>query len=252
MTPSLSKLTPKDALKLSSSFGAAMVVNTVTGFGGALLFMPLGMQVVPSSLDLVAGTMVPYMGNSILILLGGRDKVDFRLIFLRVLPWSALGMGAGMKLAKKMAGNELKKALGVFLLSVAFSKIYELFRQRDQAKKPPSPVPISGLLLGGLIQGIYGTGGPPIVWALARANLERDVFLNTSAAIWVFLGVIQLAGLRAAGNLNSSHVKLSAVLFPGMIAGTILGTILQKRVPEHEARILLYAMLAGSGIMLLK
>eukprot|EP00747_Dinoflagellata_sp_TGD_P194507 gnl/TRDRNA2_/TRDRNA2_62007_c0_seq1.p1 gnl/TRDRNA2_/TRDRNA2_62007_c0~~gnl/TRDRNA2_/TRDRNA2_62007_c0_seq1.p1 ORF type:complete len:245 (+),score=30.73 gnl/TRDRNA2_/TRDRNA2_62007_c0_seq1:89-736(+) len=215
--------------------------------------MPLGMQLLPV-VDLISAGLLPAIVNNGMVLRQSWDKVPRDLLCRRVLPWMSAGVILGMGIATVVTGNGLKKGLGVFVVVVSFHKLYELLLSSGDSSKPiaTAPVPIAGVLAAGLIHGVYSTGGPPLVWSIGRANLDRDAFRGIMAAIWVPMTFVQAAGVLVRGSLTLSHVVLGLATFPGMVVGMVLGNYLRSLLPERELKLVIYSMLAISGASLLR
>eukprot|EP00928_Gymnodinium_smaydae_P050767 TRINITY_DN34332_c0_g1_i1.p1 TRINITY_DN34332_c0_g1~~TRINITY_DN34332_c0_g1_i1.p1 ORF type:complete len:264 (-),score=26.66 TRINITY_DN34332_c0_g1_i1:397-1149(-) len=244
-------LSPTETLLFVAYMICATTVQTMVGFGGGLIIMPLGMQLLPGA-DVMAAILAPNQVNNVFVVWKDRHHIQKDILFFQVLPWMASGLALGFCLQSVLTGTELKTGLGVFIIVASFSKLYELFVASDSSKAPPTRIPIIGVFAAGVIHGLYSTGGPPLVWALGRANLDRNTFRGTMAAIWVIVTLLQGLGLFMKGSFTLSHLMLGVSLMPGTTIGTFIGSHLRNMLPERELRIFIYSMLAACGASLLR
>eukprot|EP00929_Paragymnodinium_shiwhaense_P016462 TRINITY_DN124837_c0_g1_i1.p1 TRINITY_DN124837_c0_g1~~TRINITY_DN124837_c0_g1_i1.p1 ORF type:complete len:256 (-),score=47.29 TRINITY_DN124837_c0_g1_i1:327-1094(-) len=242
-----------DVLTLVAYQTLSSCVQTMAGFGGGLMMMPLGMRLLPA-VDLIAAIWGPNQALNIGLALSDRKHVQVELLMQRILPWMGVGLVAGMYLARVVSGDFLKKGLGFFIILVSSTKLYQLtLKGSAPAKKTQTDhVPLIGLLAAGFIHGMYSTGGPPLVWAVGSANLDRDAFRGTMAAVWICISMVQLGGLIVQGSFQVAHVVLGLCLVPGLLAGSKLGNFLRSLMPEMELHIFINILLAASGASLLK
>jgi len=251
-----------DTLKFITFMMLSTVVQTMVGFGGGLIVMPLGMTLLPA-VDVMASIILPFLFANFSILAKDSRYIHRDIFFLRVLPWMGMGVAIGLAMTARVKGNELKRGLGMFILACSFSKLYELFSVPKEAKnesnkpkkaavEPEGTVPFVGLFLAGLLHGLYSTGGPLLVWSIGRANLDRNAFRGTMAAVWVLVSLLQAVGLFAMGAFNIRHILLGIALLPGTSIGAMVGNFTRDLLPERELKIFIYGTLAASGATLLR
>eukprot|EP00931_Biecheleriopsis_adriatica_P095709 TRINITY_DN69320_c0_g1_i1.p1 TRINITY_DN69320_c0_g1~~TRINITY_DN69320_c0_g1_i1.p1 ORF type:complete len:243 (-),score=29.18 TRINITY_DN69320_c0_g1_i1:16-744(-) len=211
MSPQSFRLCPRDVGSLAALLGLASTVQAVIGFGGNMIFMPLAARFLAPA-DLVSSTWLPGVLRAILMLVSDRRHIDSNILFRRVLPWTLLGLGGGMQVASRLQGNQMRKLLGVFVTCVAGAKLFELFKKSTPEVSKKAEIPVAGLIAGGFFHGIYSTGGPPLVWAIGRADLDRDTFRSTLTANLGVLTLLQGAGLWASGKLTRGQLLLGTAL----------------------------------------
>jgi hypothetical protein len=102
----------------------------------------------------------------------GRDgwrAVAWRVLLVEISPMVACGAAIGLALFHVPAKGALAFGFGVFVAGLAVMRLARV------GGGPLSRVVRLGLLgLGGVAHGLFGTGGPMIVYVLGRRDAERE------------------------------------------------------------------------------
>ena len=106
------------------------------------------------------------------------------------------------------------------------------------------------MFVAGITHGLFASGGPLLVYALAGLAMEKSAFRATLTAVWLVLNTLLLLAFAVDGSLLPSLGKV-AWLMPVLIAGLVLGEYLHHRVQEDRFRQLVYAMLLITGTLLI-
>lgn len=224
----------------------ANLVQTAIGFGSMLICVTLAASFWPV-LELPPLLIPLSLTQTSLIVLRHRAAVDRRLLFRRVLPVMGLGMAGGLAIAGTAEAPWVRPALGAMVLVLACR---ELWRSRSAA--PPSWGVSMGALLGaGVVHGVYATGGPLLVWALGREDLDRHTFRATLTAVWQVLAAVLIAVFVARGQIDGASATRSALLLVPMGLGIVLGERLHDRIEEDRFRTAVWVLLALASIPLL-
>jgi uncharacterized membrane protein YfcA len=76
-----------------------------------------------------------------------------------------------------------------FVVVLSTLMLLQMSRHPQQGPRPLSTAqrwPI--LFLGGVIHGLYSTGGPMVVYYLAREPIDKKAFRTTLAMVWLITG----------------------------------------------------------------
>ncbi|MBF6618269.1 MAG: sulfite exporter TauE/SafE family protein [Candidimonas sp.] len=222
MVPEISLLLPFALVVLF-----AVYFHTVTGFGLAMIIMALasGASIV-SVATLASVVSIVTLMNSGVALRGNLHHVPWQAtgpMVLAVLPASVLGVVLLDYLSSE-AADIIQVLLG---LVIAFGGLNFAWR--------PRPVPeVSGSasfayygFLGGLVGGMFGIPGPPLIFQLYR----QPMTLAQIRSALIFLNAM-IAGARtlfvaAQGELHAQELVLSAICLPLVALATVAG----KRYP---------------------
>lgn len=229
----------------------AFTVEGTLGFGSTVLTLALAAHLLP--VEAVVAAMLPVnLAMSGWLALCDRAEIDGRLLFGRVLPWMGLGTLAGLRLHALGGEWSIKAAFAVLVVLLAVLELARMTRAR-LVEAPPLPPAraAAGLVLAGLVHGVFATGGPLAVYVLGRALVDKGRFRATLSALWILLNLLLLASYARAGDLDGASLRLSAALVPSLLLGGLLGQRLHERVPLHRFRLGVFVVLLLAGISLL-
>ncbi len=229
----------------------AFCVEAVVGFGATVLAVTLGAQLVPISTLLPA--FVPLnLGLSTYLCLRERSHIDARVLGRSVLPLVGAGAIAGMAAFALQGAAWLLLGFALFVGALALFELRRALRPADpSATTTPLPRPLAwGLLLaGGFVHGLFGSGGPMIVYVLGRSLPEKRRFRATLACLWLLLNLALMANLARLGHVSAATLGHTVSLLPALALGAFVGDWVHHRVAERPFRIaaaVLLLVAAGS------
>ncbi len=228
---------------------AAQVVETIAGFGATVIFLSIGVHFVPLDWLVVTLVLIALLQSS-WIVLRGRSHVRLRLLFTRILPFCALGLGAGNLVFQYTDASLLKTILGLFVVVFSSWRLWQLFGKADE--QPLSPMAGAGFLVGGgFFHGLFASGGPLVVYFASRTIEGRHAFRATLSSLWLALNTTLLVSYALHGQLVRAPVTLAATLLPAVGIGILIGEIIHHRVDEILFRKVVQFLLLLTGIFLL-
>jgi hypothetical protein len=236
---SLGSLAALEAIAL-----AAFAMEGSLGFGGTLAAATLGAQVVP--LRVLLPAFVPLdLAVSVYLVARGTRAVAWRVLAREVGPPAGAGAAVGLALGGLAGATWLPLAFGLLVVALA---ALELGRP---AARPIARGPRGGMLaLGGLVHGLFGTGGPLVVYVVRRRLVEPGVFRATLGVLWLVLDAALIARFAAGGRYDRDAIELLGVLAlalaPGLYAGERLHAALD---PRRFTRAAWLVLLAAGGAL---
>ncbi len=224
----------------------AYTVLGFSGFGAILVALPLMAHI------LSVRVAVPVLLVSDLFasgLMGVRNRLVIdRGEILRLLPWFLGGMLIGLLLLSSASERVLLTGLGVFVISLALWNL--LGKPGTQPVSPLWAVPAG--LVGGTFSSLFGTGGAIYTLYLARRLPDVARLRATVGALVLGSAVIRLVMFTAGGLFNPAGVvELAFTLVPFSVAGCLLGSRLQARLPQQQIRRVIWSLLVFSGASVL-
>lgn len=150
--------------------------------------------------------------------------------------------------AKMVSADSFKLLLGVVL--ILFS-LYFLFFYKRIRMKPGLRNGILAGCLGGTLNGLFSTGGPPVVLYLSCAMPEKIAYFATIQFYFCFTNLYATAMRAANGMLSSSVLLYAAVGAVGCLAGDFLGRIVFDKLDGDKLRRIIYIGMIISGVMML-
>lgn len=239
-------------MDVPASFGLvlflAFLVESAVGFGSALVTVSLGGHLMP--LDRLFPVFQPLsVMLSLTLVIRGRAHINTRFLFREVLPAMLPGVLVGMALFRIGQPTALLFAVGV---AIAVLASFELQRTlRGQETLPLPPLVRSGVLLfAGVIHGLFGTSGPPVVWVATRTLPDKTEFRATLALLWLTLSLLLVAGYVVDGTLRLPQLRQSALLAVPLVLGFVVGNLLHDRVPQRAFRLGVCVLLVVAGVAL--
>jgi len=227
------------------------VVESVAGFGATILALTLGARFFP--IEELIPILVPLnVLLSAYIVLTYRRDINWHLLKTRILPFTLIGMPIGIWIFRMAPGASLKLAFGVIVVSLG---VFELVRGLQTQRTEPKPLGILGsagfLIAGGIMQGLYASGGPFVVYYFSRTVKEKAAFRTTLSFLWLVLNILLIFSLVQGAQINSYTLQFSLYLLPFVLAGIFVGTRVHSWVSERQFKLAVYALLALAGLSLI-
>ncbi|MBL7944954.1 MAG: sulfite exporter TauE/SafE family protein [Flavobacteriales bacterium] len=221
----------------------AEVLGTIGGFGSSMLVMPIAGLLLPFDQALGLTAVLHVFSNAAKMLLF-RQAVSKRLLLTLGLP-AIVGVLVGARLTYYLDESALALSLGLLLVLLSAF----LLVKRSWKLRPTDRNAVLGGLVSGSIAGISGTGGAIRGITLAAFDLEKLVFVSTSA--WIDMGVdlSRTVVYAAQGYVTSDVLNHLPVLAAASFAGTWIGRRLLKRIPQERFRVLVLSLVMAMGIV---
>jgi len=223
----------------------ASLLKGITGFGFALLSMPLLLFVYPVKF-LIPVLTIFNLFTSILIVLSKKQKKEG--IKAVVLPlWGVVGIIPGILFLHSQSDHSLKIFAGIMLSLLAFAF---LFGYRFKIRSPWRATMIAGLI-SGFLNGSISVGGPPLAFFLTSIKEDNEGFRMKFAWFSIATASSALIGYASAGLVSHETLRLSMIMLPVLITGTFVGKKVSKYIPIETFRKICILISLISGIMVL-
>ena len=233
-------------LAAAAAVAVAYTVYGLTGFGAAIVAIPLLAQFLPLRVAVPMLLLFDLMAGLLLGLKNHRsiDKPEL----LRLVPFLLLGMVAGVYLLARAPERWLLAVLGLFAMLYA---AWNLLRRPATGPIAPGWAVPAGLL-GGAFTAMYGTGGPIYASYLARRVSDKDVLRASVAALIFGAGWVRLVMFTASGfYAQRGLLELVAMLVPAALLGYFMGSRLHARLSGPQALKVVWLLVLAAGIGLL-
>lgn len=229
----------------------ATYVQTLTGFAFGLVLLSLVTTFKLASVSDAANT------ASVLTLINA--AVFFRTD-RQAPPWALMRPALATSLVTVLLGvlllgwmnnhaaGWLETALGVAIILCAASLV---MRRRQTARVgPPGGFAIAGAL-SGLMGGLFGTSGPPIVFYLYRQPLTADVIRRALLVMFASNAIVRLVLVAFSIGVSAHALLLCALSVPIVHITTRLTLRVPPPVRPALMRPLVAALLALSGLAMI-
>jgi uncharacterized protein len=221
----------------------AALVQAVTGFGFALVAVPL-LTLVIGPQDAVICASTASLAMTLRLCWTNRSLVDWP-ITRRLLGWTLLGMPFGLLLLRTLADSALAVIIAVVVLGCCL-----LVWRRWTIPAVGLPAAVVGVVTG-VLATATGTNGPPLVAAVHSTGVSPAVFRATMAALLSGCGVVGVGLWIGSGVVTATDWVRVAFGLPVCFAGAWIGRRLVARVDAVRFRqIVLSALVASSAVAL--
>ena len=179
---------------------------------------------------------------NLLVYLRARRSLDLKWI-VPLLVSGVAGIPAGIWLLRTADESLLKAVIGAV---VTLSALVFLFGARLRVRRERLVmIPVG--LLSGVLNGCTTFSGPPVILFFANQNVAKHRFRAGLAAYFLILNIVAVPAFAAGGVLTLETAGNAALLFPGVVAGSLLGIHLAGRVPQETFRRIALTALALLG-----
>jgi len=233
------------ALIVLAGFFAAGLAKGTFGLGMPFFGMPVMTAAIPFQTALAMFVVPNFTANFQQMLMGGRVKV-----YLRRFGWLLATMMATVPFSVQMiVGVDQETCLLVFgVLAAVFAaaQMFPIsFTVTPEQERWLSP--LMGLF-SGLLAGLSGLYGPPLIVYLMALKLPKDDFV-AALSLMYFLGSIALYGALAFAQILTLKV-VAASAVGAVIIGVMVyfGQFIRARIAEDRYRKLILVMLMAIGV----
>lgn len=222
----------------------AGLIQSVTGFGSGIfmmvffpIFFPiLGASALSSAISLAGSGSLAWHY---------RKHCQWKLTLIPALVY-ILVSSVAVLLAPYLPTATLKKVFGVFLMILAV--YFLVFSSRLKIKANLASATVCGTLAG-ILGGLFGIGGPPMVIYFLAALDDKEEYLGTIQLHFFVTGVYMLLFRIYKGIYTMDMIPYTILGMVGIMIGKKLGTKIVDRINADTMKKLVYAFLGVSGFL---
>ena len=206
----------------------AEIIGTVGGFGSSVFFVPIANFYLDFH-SVLGITALFHLSSNVSKIVLFRDGIDKKLLINIGIP-SIIFVVLGGLLSERMASSILEMLLGFFLIGLS---IYFLINNNVQISTGKSQMYFGGAI-SGFASGLIGTGGAVRGITMSAFNLEKTVYVATSAAIDLSIDLSRTVVYVYNGYLNKTNIVYVPVLLIIGFIGTYLGKKILNKLPQDK------------------
>ncbi|WP_439861963.1 TSUP family transporter [Pseudomonas sp. MBLB4136] len=230
----------------------ATVAQSLTGFAFGLILLGLvaHLQVVPLG-EVAVVISILTLGNAMGTLGGAKPQLD-RRVLMPLLISSLLGVSLGIWGLGMLVGQQvawLRLLLGALIVIASLMLVVQS-KPRAKLSLQPSFWLAGGLC--GLLNGLFSSGGPPIVYHLYRQPLAYEVIRNTLITLFAANAAARLGLVLAQGQLLPATLWLGAEALPLVLLLSWLMRRYPPKLSPRGVRWLVFALMVLAGISLIR
>ncbi len=235
-------------LALGGFILVAYTLEAITGFGSIVIALSLGMLVLPLDvvLPILVALNIPMSGT---IAFKNRHSIEFNLLLKVILPGMLLGTLTGYFIKPYINEDMLKQAFGVLVVWFATR---ELWRMHNSHEDQPRPMWITRIItfFAGITHGLFASGGPLLVYAVAGTKIDKAAFRATMIVVWFSMNIVLASAFLLDGRLQPLLGSV-AMYLPLLLVAVKLGNYLHEKINEKHFRLGIYGLLLVTGFILI-
>lgn len=228
-------------------FGAN-IVQSITGFAGNLLTMPAAILLIGiEQSSAVLNILTIFICT--LICVRNYKYINYKEL-RKIVVYMLVGMVVGIYLNSILP---LSITLRVYALFIIFIAVKNLLKRDDsqEGHKQNSILSIVILLISGIIQGVFVSGGALLVVYAVKALKDKDEFRSTMASVWIILGFFLIFSHYRSGFYTVETIQSIIVGFIPVSLAFFIGNCIHEKINKNTFLILVYLLLIVSGVILL-
>ncbi|MCD6068984.1 MAG: hypothetical protein K0S33_3810 [Bacteroidetes bacterium] len=221
----------------------AEILGTVGGFGSSLFFVPIAGFFFDFH-SVLGITALFHLSSNVAKIAMFRKGFDKKLVLTIGIP-AVLFVILGAFLSRYFESKWLETALAFFLIGM--SLVLLIFKNLQL--KPTLFNSIAGGSFSGITAGLLGTGGAIRGLTLAAFNLEKEVFIATSAIIDLGIDLSRSVVYFSNGYMHRHDLYLVPVLLVVSIAGTFIGKKLLQLFSQQQFKAIVLLLILCTGLI---
>jgi len=239
-------LDPVEIAALAAAAFAGSVVFGITGFGAALVTVPLATHFVPLPFALALFVLMD-LANAFRI--GFENpKHAVKSEWTRLVPTILVGTVAGVTLLVNLPRQAATLSLGIFVFLFA---LYSLF-SRAQSRTVSTRWAYLAGFAGGITSTLFGAGGPPYAMYLSHRGLAKEQYRATMGFATLTSISLRTIAFLATGILLDVKVWTYAIaIIPAGLVGLWAAGHLFRRISRDVLMRAVAFMLLASGASLI-
>ena len=222
--------------------GIAAVVQSLTGFGLALVAIPFLILVLSPKVA------VPMLVGSSIVLGGALLVESYRLVDVRrvayLLIGGILGLPVGTYVLASFDPHLLKGMIGGVTLVLAVLLLLGVTRRFHRERR----VSVLAGFLSGLIGASTAMYGPPVILFGLNQAWDKAHFRANLIAYFEGLSLVNMLMFSGFHLVSGPTLLLSVSALPGMALGFWGGIRLKDRMPERIFRAVAFGLVFAGGI----
>jgi uncharacterized membrane protein YfcA len=223
--------------------------------GVAVLYVPLFAEVLPARAS--TGALLPLLilGDIFAVVFWRRHAVWRHIA--RLVPWALAGIVAGWLLMGRIDDRLMRPVLGAALIVILAVNVWHSAKGAAAARRGipiedtvPDARWFSALfgLAAGFTSMISNAAGAIVTVYLLSMRLPRDEFIGTAAWYFLIVNCIKVPFSVNLGLITASSLLLDAALAAGVAAGSVVGMLMARRIPQKAFEIVVLALAFASAV----
>jgi uncharacterized membrane protein YfcA len=228
--------------------GASFVQRTI-GFGFGIFIMTALPFLMPSYGEAVTLSGLLSLTSAAVVMFRYLKYVTWKR-FLPIVASFVIFSTLAISLLDKIEGQAMRIILGIVLIVI--SLYFSFFKDKLQKIiRPTSGWQLGAGAASGVMGGLFGMHGPPVVLYLVASEPDKDHYMGMFRT-YAFVTNVTMLAVRA-WNGYVTHTVGTTYLYglAGLAIGVLAGNWAYSRIPNRIFTYVVYAYIAFSGLIIL-
>ena len=197
----------------------AEAIYVLLGFGAGLVAVGALALLLPDIRDVVVLLLLVNLPAELFVVLSSWRDIAWRRVAV-LMVGVGLGIPVGAWLLGRAEPRVLLAILGGILLVVGI--VFLLSPGQKSVRWPRwAPAPVG--VVSGVLTGLFGTGGPPLVLYYQLGGSDKAAFRANLMAIFLLMTLVRVPTYGALGFVTAERLWSSVLVLPAVVVGAFLG-----------------------------
>lgn len=225
----------------------AETIYVLLGFGAGLVAVGALALLLPDLRDVVVLLLLVNLPAELFVVVSSWRDIAWRGV-AALMVGIGIGIPIGASLLDSVDPRFLLLVLGCVLVVLGLALLV-VPSVRGLRLRRWTVAPVG--LLSGLLTGLFGTGGPPLVVYYQLGGAEKSAFRGNLMAIFLLMTLIRVPSYAGLGLITAERLWSSVLVLPAVLAGAWIGHRIHLRIDQLTFRRLVAAALVALGVLLL-
>ena len=228
--------------------GASFIQRTI-GFGFGIFIMTALPFLMPSYAEAVTLSGLLSLTSATVIMFKYVKYVTWKRI-LPIMVAFAVFSTIAVVLLDRIEGPAMRITLGLMLILLSF--YFSFFKDKIQKIiRPTAGWQLGAGSLSGVMGGLFGMQGPPVVLYLIASEPTKDHYMGMIQTYAVLTNVTMVISRAFNGYVTPAVGTAYLYGFGGLVIGVLAGNWAFKRIPSKIFTYIVYAYIGISGAIIL-
>ena len=222
-------------------------IQRVSGFGSGIFSMLWLPYLFGDTVTAAAVSGMWSTATTVFNAIRHRKNIDFKLIVPVLIP-AMLMVTLSVQFSKSVSTGIMMTVLGAVL--ILLSIYFLLFSQRIRLKASlPGGIAIG--TVGGILSGLFSTGGPPVVLYLSSIISDKMVYFSTIQGYFAITDLYGLGTRIFSGIVTWQVLLYAAIGWIGSLFGNTLGGLVFNKINAQTLKKIIYIGMIISGVIMI-
>lgn len=240
-----------DMWQWALAVGGALAIGVAkTGIGGlGMLAVVIFANLMPAKQS--AGFVLPMLVMAdVVAVLSYRRHAQWSLLW-KLFPWTALGVFLGFLAMGRIDNHQAGLLIGGIVLGLVVLHLVRKSRQKTEEPEHAAWFAPTIGVLAGFTTLVANAAGPLMAIYLLAMRLPKMEYMGTGAWYFLLMNLFKVPFMMNLGLVDAASFQGNLLLLPAVLAGTIIGRIVLKKIDQKlfETLALVLALAAGLNLL---